>query len=115
MPTEITTEYTADEIQAAAAALDDKAREAAHLAMVADPTPSEYVTEYLHALARVLAQESAEQCADDEIFDPEDILDGDWVALREHAALLGVDLEECDYEIHKELCASYLKAARETW
>lgn len=113
MVTEITTEYTTDEIQAAAAALDNKAREAAHAAMVADPTASEYVTEYLHAFARVLAEESAAQRGDGESFRPREILEGDWSALVDHARLLGVELDECPHEIHAELHETYRAAALE--
>lgn len=112
MTTTIATDYTAAQIQANAAGLDDKAREAAHFAVTSDD-PSEFVTEYLHAFASVLAKESAAQRGDGESFRPREILEGDWSALVELARLLGVELDDLPYEIHSELYETYRAAALE--
>ena len=110
MSTTIHTEHTSAQIQANAAALDYAAREAAHFAVTSDD-PSEFVTEYLHAFARVLGEESAAQRGDGESFCLREILEGDWSALVDHARLLGVEFGDLPYEIHAELRAAYRAAA----
>ncbi len=98
------TSITQTELDAVAASLDPIARERAHAQMVSDSTPEEFARCYMVCLAEVLANQSAEECADGEDWEPTRILDGDRDELEAQAEVLGIELTPSDW---KSLRSSY--------
>jgi len=76
-----------------ASQMDPTARELAHSAWIngAVDTPDDMAREYVLSVAEVCGARAVGQCADGEAWKPADYLAGDWHAITEAAALVGVD------------------------
>ena len=85
------TTITAARLDRIASTLDTEAREAAHSSVVDSTDVESFCDAYLYALATLLGERSAEQCARGERWEPAAWLEGDRAAIVEAGEALEVD------------------------
>ena len=97
---------TQTELDTIAPKMDTAARELAHSNAHAsgDGAPDAFARGYVLAVAECCGALAADQCADDEAWEPADWLTGDWEAVADACELVGLDA--CD--LAREAWALYL-------